>query len=148
MRRESIMEAMRTLPLLTIVLAVGGAFGQQSTISVEEAKSLVRVVLRHEKLKLSSRYCELEQVRGDGRPFVPEYYSFSASCDYPNAKATSVLGLYVVSPRTGEVWEFNGCRRFRFSELTEIQRKIMRQTHATEAVEANYRKNVGCAEAK
>jgi hypothetical protein len=86
----------------------------------------------------------LEPVRKDGKPFVPDYYSFSAYCDYPNTGATTVLGLFVVSPRTGEVWEYNECKAFTFPKLLELRRKMAPQTNATEEAEAKYRRNIGC----
>ena len=137
---------MRTVHLVTIaiVLAAGSTFGQQPTITVAQAESLVRVVLRHENLRLSSRYRELEQVQKGGKAFVPDYYSFSAYCDYPNAGATTILGFYIVSPRTGEVWEYNKCKLFTFPKLLELRRKMIRQTPAGEKSEAKYRANAGC----
>jgi hypothetical protein len=137
-----------SLVALAVALSAGSAFSQQGTITVGQAESLVRAVLRHERLRLSSRYCELEPVHKDGKAFVPDYYSFSAYCDYPNAGATTILGLYIVSPRTGEVWEYNECKPFTFPRLLELRRKMVRQTHETEQAEAKYRINIGCANTK
>lgn len=138
---------MRFVPLVAIavVLAAQSSFGQQTTITVAQAESLVRVVLHHEKLRLSSRYCQIEPVHKGDKAFVPDYFSFSAYCDYPNAGATTVLGLYIVSPRTGEVWEYNECKPFTFPKLLELRRKLARQNHATEEAEAKYRANIGCS---
>lgn len=135
----------RLVAILFTCLAVGDALGQQATITASEAESLVRVVLRHERIRLSSRYCELEQMDRAGKSFIPDYYSFGAHCDFPNTAATTPLGIFVVSPRTGEVWEFNQCRRFSFPELRRLQQNIKRVTHATEAVVAQYRRKTGCA---
>jgi hypothetical protein len=132
------------LTAIVVVLTVMSAFGQQSAITAAQAESLVRVVLRHEKIRLSPRYCELEQMRADGTAFVPNYYSFSAYCDYPNTAATTQLGIYVVSPRTGEVWEFSGCKLFKFPELLQLRRKLVPQTRVTEEAEAEYRTSIGC----
>src|SRR5271165_6644923 len=112
--------------------AVVSALGQPKTIGADEAKSLVRVVLRHENIHLSSRYCSLEQLDRNGKPFAADYYSFSAACDYPNTAATTPFGIYVVSPRTGDVWEFNRCEWFKFPELRRLQRSIMARTHSAD----------------
>lgn len=133
-------------PVISVFVAVTCALGQVSTISPYEAKSMVRVVLRHEKIDLSSPYCSLEGDGGGSKPFVPGYYTFFASCDYPNTGATTVFGLYVVSPRTGDVLEPDLCRWFRFPELRRLQRKIMRRTHASDLDEAKFRKRTDCAE--
>jgi len=117
-------------------------------ITEAQAKSLVREVLRHGKVRLSSRYCELEPVRKDGKPFVQDYYSVWAYCDYPNIGATTVFGLFVVSPRTGEVWEYNTCKTLTFPELMELRRKIAPQTNVTEEAEAKYRAKIGCEDKK
>lgn len=124
------------------------ASGQPLTISAAEARSLVRVVLRHEKIHLSSRYCELEQLDKDGKAFVADSYSFGAFCDYPNTAATTPFGLYVVSPRTGDVWEFNRCQWFSFPELRRLQRNIMRRIHATAAEQSKYRERTRCVQGK
>jgi hypothetical protein len=98
---------MRLIALSVCGCAAIGAMAQATKITTEEAKSLVGVVLRHEHIQVSSRYCELSQMDKQGKPFVPDYYSFSATCDYPNTAATTPFGIYVVSPRTGDVFEFN-----------------------------------------
>ncbi len=134
--------------LFAFLLLSGRAFCQPSAISVADAKSLVSLVLRHERINLSSRYCQLEQLDTEGKPFVADYYSFGASCDYPNTGATTPFGIYVVSPRTGDVWEFNRCRWFAFPELRRLQRNIMRRTHATEMEESKYREKTGCVQGK
>jgi hypothetical protein len=127
--------------------AAATAFAQGTTVNAEEAKSLVRVVLRHEHIRLSPRFCELQQIDKidkQDKPFVPDYYSFSASCDYPNTAATTPFGIYVVSPRTGDVFEFNRCEWFHFAELRRLQRSITQRTKRTSAEEANYRNATGC----
>jgi hypothetical protein len=86
---------------------------QPATISSVEAKSLVQSVLKNRNIHLSEKYCELETLDRDGKPFVANYYTFGASCDYPHTAATTPFGIYVVSPRTGDVWEFNTCEQFR-----------------------------------
>ncbi len=129
--------------------AVASALGQAETISSSEAKSLVRVVLRHEKVRLSSPYCTFEQIDKNGDAFVEDYYSFSADCDYPNtAGATVAFGIFVVSPRTGDVLAFNRCEWLSFPELRRLQRSIRHRTHATDTEEMKYRNQTGCNDGK
>ena len=138
-----------TLGLLAVFLfcfTAWTALGQQATITVTEAESLVRVVLRHEKVRFSPRYCELERLDHEVKTFVPDYYSFGAHCDYPNTAATTPFGIYVVSPRTGDIWEFNRCKWFRFPELLTLQRNIKYRTHVTDDAELAYRQKTGCAD--
>jgi hypothetical protein len=138
------MSATRALFAIGWLFICCGAFGaQEKTISVAEARSLVDVVLRQEQFPSNSKYCEVSSM-DKGEPFVRDYYSFSASCDFPNTAATSAWGVYVVSPRTGEVVNFDGCRWFMFPELKSIQKQIMLRNHTTEAAEAPYRKNTRC----
>jgi hypothetical protein len=134
--------------IFLVCLAASTALAQPATITATEAESLVRVVLRHEKIRLSPRYCELERLDHEGKSFVSSYYSFGAHCDYPNTAATTPFGIYVVSPRTGDVWEFNRCKWFRFTELRTLQRDIKRRTHATDDAELTYRRKTGCADPK
>src|SRR5438309_145758 len=104
---------------------------QPATISSVEAKSLVQAVIKSRNIHLAAKYCELKALNRDGKPFVANYYTFGASCDYPHTAATTPFGVYVVSPRTGDVWEFNTCERFSFPALTRIQKDIKQRTGNT-----------------
>ncbi|MGO9405581.1 MAG: hypothetical protein ACLPVW_19160 [Terriglobales bacterium] len=129
-------------------LALRTANSQETTISVAEARSLVKIVLRHQGFPSLSHYCQIESMDKEGEPFIPDYYSFNASCDFPNTAATSPWGEYIVSPRTGDVLEFELCKWFRYSDLRRMQKQIVLRTHATEATEAQYRGKIGCVKAK
>lgn len=130
------------------LLNVESVSSQQATISVSEAKSLVEIVLRHQGFPISSQYCEIANLDKEGDPFEAGYYAFGASCDFPNTAATSPWGTYLVSPRTGDVGRFDFCEWFQYPELRRAQKQIMLRTHATEAAEAKYRAEIGCAKAK
>lgn len=143
------MRAVRyTIILALAPFAVGNINSQESTISLAEAKSLVGIVLRHQQFPLSSPYCEIENLDQEGRTFAPDYYAFSAHCDFPNTAATSPWGTYLVSPRTGDVLQFDFCKWFRYADLRRVQKQIMLRTHATEAAEAQYQEKNGCARGK
>ena len=101
---------LRTVTIGVVLLAASLVNAQQPTISVGEAKELVGLVLRHQGFPSSSPYCDLEPLDKDGKPFAPDYYAFGASCDFPNTAATSPWGTYLVSPRTGEVLNFDTCK--------------------------------------
>lgn len=131
---------------MLLVAGTGGT--QEATISVTEAKSLVDIVLRHQGFPMSSQYCEIANLDKKGTPFVADYYSFGASCDFPKTAATSSWGVYFVSPRTGNVEQMDQCKWFRYPELEQMQKQIMLRTHATEAGEIKYREKIGCAKAK
>jgi len=120
-------------------------FAQQTTITHREAESLVRMVLRHERVHLPSQYCEVENLDRNGASFIDDYYSFGPYCAYPGAAAITPFAIYVVSPRTGDVWKFEACDHFNFPELRRLQREIMRRTHATAAEEADYSFVHGCS---
>jgi hypothetical protein len=150
--RARIVWGMKARHLWTVCIvfgAVASALGQAGTITSNEAKSLVRVVLRHENFRLSSPYCKVEQIDRDGKAFIHDYYSFSADCDYPDREgATVAFGVYVVSPRTGDVLEFNRCEWLSFPELRRLQRSIRHRTHATDTEEMKYRDQTGCNDGK
>lgn len=133
---------------LTFVLAFLGLAwpgSQEARIGITDAKSLVALVLKHQRFPLSSQYCEIEPLDRPGRPFVPDYYSFGAHCDFPNTAATSPWGTYVVSPRTGDVLEFDYCKWLRYPDLRRAQKQIMIRTGATEATECQYVEKTGCS---
>jgi len=79
-----------------------------------------------------------------GDPFIAGYYSFAASCDFPNTAATTPWGQFAVSPRTGDVVQLETCKWFRYPDLRVLQKQIVAQTHASEQAEVRYRKNTGC----
>ena len=116
----------------------------ERTISVDEAKQLLGIVLRHQKFPLSSSYCSVENLDKNGKEFDPGYYAFGASCDFPNTPATSPWGTYLVSPRTGEVLNYDTCKWLSYSDLHQRQKQITLQTGATVANEEKYRDRTGC----
>ena len=79
-----------------------------------------------------------------GDPFVAGYFSFAASCDFPNGAATSPWGQFAVSPRTGDVVQLETCKWFRYPDLRVLQMQIVAQAHASEQAEVRYRKSTGC----
>lgn len=127
---------------LLAVLSAGQTSGQQRAITVDQAKSLVRLVLQHEHLHYQPKYCDIRPAEKDGTPFVPNYYSLAATCDFPNTVATDPLGIFVVSPRTGDVWEFNSCDRYTFPELLKLREKIAGSSDVAEKAEAEYRRDL------
>jgi len=88
------------IAVVVMLLVTGTVETQEATTSVTEAKSLVDIVLRHQGFPLSSQYCEIANLDKEGQPFAADYYSFGASCDFPNTAATSSWGIYFVSPRS------------------------------------------------
>jgi hypothetical protein len=142
------MKAVSQLIVVALTFLAGSLESQEPTINVVEAKSLVAIVLRHHGFPMSSQYCEVSSLDKEGQPFVADYYSFGASCDFPNTAATSSWGVYFVSPRTGDVEQMDRCTSFRYSELRRMQKQIMLRTHATETGEIKYREKIGCANGK
>ena len=138
------------LRVITALIFLPAAFGvgQQATVTVDEAKQLVGLVLRHQKFPASSPYCQIGSLDKQGKPFARDYYAFGASCDFPNTAATSPWGTFLVSPRTGDVLNFNTCKWLRYADLGERQKQIMLKTGATEASEGQYRETTGCTKSK
>jgi hypothetical protein len=139
---------LRTVTTTVLLLSAALANAQQQTISVGEAKELVSLVLRHQGFPSSSQHCQVESLDKNGKPFAPDYYAFGASCDFPNTAATSPWGTYLVSPRTGEVLNFDTCKWLGYHDLRECQKQIMLQTGATEDSERRYRDGTGCEKTK
>jgi hypothetical protein len=144
---------MGKLPQLAVImlfLVVTGTLvqAQDSTIKVDEAKQLVGIVLRHQKFPSSSAYCSIENLDKNGKAFEAGYYAFAASCDFPNTQATSPWGTYLVSPRTGDVLNFDTCKWVEYRDLRERQKKVMLQTGTTEDAEKKYRDATGCNKTK
>jgi len=139
---------LRAATTTVLLLSAALANAQQQTISVGEAKELVGLALRHQEFPSSSQYCQVESLDRNGKSFAPDYYAFGASCDFPNTAATSPWGTYLVSPRTGEVLNFDTCKWLAYHDLRERQKQILLQTGATEDSECRYRDAVGCVKTK
>lgn len=137
-------KVLQTAAIIVVLVAGIVAQVQDSTISVDVAKQLVGIVLQHQKFPLSSPYCSVENLDKKGEPFQPGYYAFHASCDFPNTPATSPWGTYLVSPRTGDVLNYDTCKWLNYSDLRQRQKQIMLQTGATRASEHKYRNGSGC----
>lgn len=118
------------------------------TITVDEAKQLVGTVLHRQKFPSSSPYCSIENLDRNGKPFEVGYYAFAASCDFPNTQATSPWGTYLVSPRTGDVLNYDTCKWVEYRDLRQRQKQIMLQTGATADAEKKYQEATGCDKTK
>jgi hypothetical protein len=140
--------AQSALIILFLVASVRLGQAQSSTIIVDEAKLLVSIVLRHQKFPSASPYCSVEKLDKNDKAFEADYYAFAASCDFPNTKATSPWGTYLVSPRTGDVLNYDICKWGEYRDLRERQKQVRLQTGATEDAEKKYRDAAGCNRTK
>ncbi len=143
------MSRVRKVVAAAVAMVIGSLAGtfakaQEVTISGDEAKEVVGMVLRHQKFPSSSPHCDIENLDKNGKVFAPGYYAFGASCDFPNNPTTSPWGTYLVSPRTGDVLNYDTCKWLSYSDLRQRQKQIMLQTGATEASERKYRDSTGC----
>ncbi|EAW8149236.1 hypothetical protein I7044_004068 [Salmonella enterica subsp. enterica] len=113
-----------------------------------QAEKLLIIALRHQNYNLSLEGIFIDGDLQDeqGNAPHPGYYDFSLGYDKPTAGATDYLGLFSVSPETGDIWEINECERVVFPELQKIQQGIMKKTGATFASEMVQRRGLGCTD--
>lgn len=135
---------LRATTATIILFSAALVSSQQSTISVGEARKLVGLVLQLQGFPSSNQYCRVESLDKNGKPFVPDYYAFGASCDYPNTAVPTSWGRYLVSPRIGEVLDLDTCMWLGHHDLRERQEQIMLQTGGTQDNERKYRDATGC----
>jgi hypothetical protein len=120
---------------------------QSRELSVAEARDLLLLVIRHEGYTLEKRGISLEVVTTRShQPVHLGYLDFSLTFETLSAGATDALRLYSVSPRTGEVWETNLCRRYEFPALEAEQKKIQKRTGYSPADEQELRRGLGCSD--
>lgn len=112
---------------------------QSSGLTADQAKKILVLVLKHEKLFISKPGFNVEATQ-----LAPGYMNFFVTYDSPNAGATDAIGSFAVSPRTGDVWETNICRRYTFPALERAQAAIMKRTGETFASEVSERRKLGC----
>jgi hypothetical protein len=116
-------------------------------LNLAQAKKVLTLVLRHEGYDLKKRgmYIDDDIKTPEGGPPHPGYVDLSLQFDARTAGATAALGYFAVSKKTGDVWEVNRCKRYRFPELSRIQRLIMQRTGTSLADEREQWKGLGCA---
>jgi hypothetical protein len=114
---------------------------QKDGLTVQQAEQVLVMVLKHEKLFMKEPGFNIENIE-----FVPGYVNFHVTYDTPKAGATEVIGAFAVSPRTGDVWETNLCKRYAFPALKRVQAAIMQRTGSTFASETNDLRGMGCAD--
>jgi hypothetical protein len=115
-------------------------------LTKEQAKQVLILVLKHEKYHLNAPglYIEDDLHGPNGEVNRPGYIDFSLTYDAPNAGATAVLGYYAINVLTGDAWEVEDCKRYRFPALSQLQHKTQIQTGVTLAPIKVARQEVGC----
>lgn len=120
-----------------------------SGLTTEQAKKVLSVVLKREKYRLSDKGMFIDTlVLPSGTPDRPGYVDFSLSWDNPKAGATAYLGYYSVNINSGDVWEVESCRHYRFPALRALQHAIVERTGAPLTNEDIARSEVGCPATK
>lgn len=114
---------------------------QTEGLTSAQARQVLVMVLKHEKLFMNKPGFNIEDIE-----FVPGYVNFHVTYDSPKAAATDVIGAFAVSPRTGDVWETNLCKRYEFQALKRVQGTIMQRTGKTFASEVGERRGLGCTD--
>jgi len=143
-----------TLPLIVFCWFLNEAHAQpiklgrisSEGLSAKQARKVLDYVFEHEKVKPNLPHTFIESnslVKDVDSPFS-KYYTFVLYHSDPNAAALSNLGWFAVSKDTGDVFEIHTCKRFQFSSLQVIQRKIMKQTGKTIDEERQLQEAVDC----
>lgn len=118
---------------------------QKSGLTETQAKEVLLIVLMHEKYRLDIPGVFLEPLANEeSDPFIPGYYSFALGYDSPQAGATDPIGSFSINRTTGDVWETNECKRYHFSDLKQLQNKIMQKTGKTMLDDKAAYQSVGC----
>lgn len=150
-----------TISFTTIVIvamsALGAALASSSTfdgwkikpggLTAPQAKRVLLLVLEHEHYKVASRDMVIDGpwvIDKKGTPFRAGYYDFGLVYNNPGGAASNVLGQYAVNRLTGDVWETEECKRYRFPSLTKVQNKISAKTSVKLKSEDAARDELGC----
>ncbi|EHM40255.1 hypothetical protein HMPREF0454_03549 [Hafnia alvei ATCC 51873] len=114
----------------------------------EQSEGLLIIALKHEKydLSVSGAFVDGDLQDKQGNAPHPGYYDFSVGYDNPTAGAIEYWGVFSVSPRTGDIWEINECKRISFPILQKAQKEIIKKTGVTFADEVAQRRGLGCTD--
>ncbi|NHZ93771.1 hypothetical protein F2P45_32940 [Massilia sp. CCM 8733] len=144
------MQFLRQLRALVIVLGLMAclpAFAQTldvknikpSGLTLSQSKQVLRVVMKHERYKMSSPKLSIDGPwLTDGKPVVPGYFHFGV------VYVTSTQGHYAVNTSTGDVWDTESCERYTFPALIAIQKQISIKTGKKLASDDDARSELGC----
>jgi hypothetical protein len=117
---------------------------RKSGLSTAQGKKLIALVARYEGYDPSRETLETETLNVHGKSFHPGYLDFGLNNVSFEAGRISAIGMYSVSPLTGDVWETNLCKRYSFPELVRLQQLIQRRTGHSFSDEAGMRVGLGC----
>ncbi len=136
-----------SLALITFAITADAAALEQAAIAksgltVEQARQIMMLVLKHEHFPLNKDGFYVEALPNS----EPGYQDFGVTLDSPDAGATTALGSFAVSRMTGDVWETNLCKRYNFDELRQLQAHIMKRTGQTFKTERAKRLGLGCTD--
>jgi hypothetical protein len=116
-----------------------------------QAEQVLRIALMHggykKELVLPGAYIEGPLANKTGKPPVPGFFMFRLAYDSPSAGATDYIGTFVVSQKTGDVWDVglpSGCSNFRSAALTRVQTVIMKKTGKIMHDEMHLREQFDC----
>lgn len=120
---------------------------QSSGVTVEQAKQILVLVLKHEKIDTANPHLWIDGPWTDeetGLPFLAGHYHFGVVDNNPGGGRSVTLGQFSVTILTGDIWQTESCRRFRFPALTVIQKRIKEKTGQPLATEADAKEELGC----
>lgn len=143
--------AIVALSALGVTLASSNNFGdwkiKPGGLTAPQAKRVLLLVLEHEHYKMANRDMVIDGpwvVDKKGTPFRAGYYDFGLIYNNPGGAASNVLGQYTVNRFTGDVWETEECKRYRFPSLTKVQNEISAKTNVKMKSEDAARDELGC----
>lgn len=123
----------------------------ESGLTEQQAEQVLRLALQQSKYRKHfvspHSYIEDGFVNQDGTPKTAGFYMFRLAYDGPKATMTWYFGPFLVSQKTGDVWDVSlssGCVNFHSAALTRIQATIMKKTKTAIEDEKALRNNFDC----
>lgn len=116
------------------------------SLSNHQARQIVRLVARHDRIDLSDTRVEMNSLDLTS-PFIPGFASFIFIREASTPGPDQTLRRFAVNRHTGDVWEMTRCRRYDFPALENLQRAFVGHLPAPAAIAAESRE-LGCSSAK
>ena len=113
-------------------------------LSREQASEVLLLVLRHQKIPQPPASTIEYLTKKDGGDLAADYFAFGVTADSANNGASTVYGMFAVNRQTGDVWEWNLCKRYRFARLTQLQKVVMQKTGKRLAAASIVKASLGC----
>lgn len=126
-------------------IAAAAAAGSKHRLTEGQARQMVALVAKHDRIDLSDTRIELNSMDVNA-DFIPGFSSFIVIRESTTPGPDETLRRYAVNRSTGDVWEMTLCTHYSFSELEQMRAHFAGIRAAAPGEIAEQSRQLGCEE--